>query len=85
MALLAFNPLPSLSSSSFLSCSASLPIVVLPISRLRVKAVGYHPSKCSIGAQFVPSKKRSVATVKASAESTDGEQQEMEEVICVLP
>ncbi|GMJ02385.1 hypothetical protein HRI_003907700 [Hibiscus trionum] len=75
MALLAFNPLPSLSSSPFPSCSTSLPILVLPISRLRVKAVDYHPSKCSIGAQFVPSKKRFVVTVKASAESTDGEQQ----------
>ncbi|GMI75810.1 hypothetical protein HRI_001250300 [Hibiscus trionum] len=79
MALLAFNPLPSLSSSPFSSCSASLPIVILPISRLRVKAVGYHPLKCSIGAQFVPRKKRSMVTMKTSAESTDGEQQEMEE------
>ncbi|GMI78017.1 hypothetical protein HRI_001471000 [Hibiscus trionum] len=84
MALLAFNPLPSLSSSLFPSCSASLPIVVLP-RKLRVKAVGYHPSKCSIGAQFVPSKKISVVTVKTFAESINGEQQEMEEVICVLP
>ncbi|KAK8594129.1 hypothetical protein V6N13_125938 [Hibiscus sabdariffa] len=75
MALLAFNPLPSLSSSPFPSFSPSLPIVVLPISRLGVKAVACHPSKCSIGAQFVLGKKRLTVTVKASAESTDGEQQ----------
>ncbi|XP_039055453.1 50S ribosomal protein 5 alpha, chloroplastic isoform X2 [Hibiscus syriacus] len=75
MALLACNPLPSLSSSPFPSCSTSLPIFVLPISRLRLKAVDYHPLKCSIGAQLVPNKKRSGMIVKASAESTDGEQQ----------
>ncbi|XP_039023086.1 50S ribosomal protein 5 alpha, chloroplastic-like [Hibiscus syriacus] len=75
MALRACNPLPSLSSSPFPSSSTSLPIAILPISRLWVKAVDYHPLKCSIGAQLVQNKKRSVMTVKASAESADDEQQ----------
>ncbi|PPD75490.1 hypothetical protein GOBAR_DD27585 [Gossypium barbadense] len=75
MALLTFNPLTCLSSSPVRSCSTSLPIVVLPISRLRVNRIDDHCSKCSIGTQFVPSKKRSVMTVKASSASTDGEEQ----------
>ncbi|MBA0734613.1 hypothetical protein Gogos_018513 [Gossypium gossypioides] len=75
MALLTLNPLTCLSSSPVRSCSTSLPIVVLPISRLRVNRIDDHCSKCSIGTQSVPSKKRSVMTVKASSASTDGEEQ----------
>ncbi|KAK9005755.1 hypothetical protein V6N11_043175 [Hibiscus sabdariffa] len=63
-------------SSLFFSHSLLLNVVAHRcFTRLRVKAVDPHPSKCSIGTQFAPSKKRSVMTVKASSESTDCEQQ----------
>ncbi|XP_022766564.1 50S ribosomal protein 5, chloroplastic-like [Durio zibethinus] len=73
MALLSFSPLSNISSSPVSSCLTSFPIAVLPISRLRVKAVDHHPSKCLIGTQFVPNKKRLAMTVKSA--STDGERQ----------
>ncbi|XVF07051.1 hypothetical protein REPUB_Repub06bG0103800 [Reevesia pubescens] len=72
MALLSFNPLHSLSSSSVSSCLTSLPIAVLPISRLWLNEIDRPPSKCLMGTQFVPNKKRLVVTVKASAANTDG-------------
>ncbi|XVF66121.1 hypothetical protein PTKIN_Ptkin10aG0009300 [Pterospermum kingtungense] len=79
MALLSFNPLPSL-SSPVSSCSTSLPIAGLPVPRLRLKSFDHlNPSKCSIGAQFVPNAKIMVMTVKASSASTDGEPQPPEE------
>ncbi|XWS57191.1 hypothetical protein CRYUN_Cryun09bG0152300 [Craigia yunnanensis] len=76
MALLSFNPLPCLSSSSPVSSfSTSLSIAALPMSRLRLKAIGKFSSKCLIGTQFVPNKKRFMMAVKASSASTDGEAQ----------
>ncbi|XWS58858.1 hypothetical protein CRYUN_Cryun08bG0070700 [Craigia yunnanensis] len=75
MALLSFNPLPSLFSSPDSSCSTSLPIAVLPVSRLRLKAIDHPPSECLTGTQFVSNRKRLVITVKASSASTDGEPQ----------
>ncbi|XVE95710.1 hypothetical protein REPUB_Repub02eG0122800 [Reevesia pubescens] len=74
MALLSFNQLAPLSS-----CSISLPIAVLPVSRLRLKAIDQPLSKFSIGTQFFPIEKRWVRTVKASSASTDGEAQVPEE------
>ncbi|XP_039055452.1 50S ribosomal protein 5 alpha, chloroplastic isoform X1 [Hibiscus syriacus] len=77
MALLACNPLPSLSSSPFPSCSTSLPIFVLPsmsaFSFHSVFSGNFHRTPLVI--DLVPNKKRSGMIVKASAESTDGEQQ----------
>ncbi|XVE90756.1 hypothetical protein DITRI_Ditri20bG0102800 [Diplodiscus trichospermus] len=75
MALLSFRPLPALSSSPVSSCSISLRIAVLPISRLPQKAIDHPPSKCLIGTQIAPNKKRLVMTVKASSASSDGEAQ----------
>ncbi|XVE60933.1 hypothetical protein DITRI_Ditri06bG0000700 [Diplodiscus trichospermus] len=71
MALLCFNPLPSLFSSR----STSLPISVSPVSRLRLKAIDHPPLKCVTVTLFVPNMKRMVMSVKASSESTDGEPQ----------
>ncbi|XP_022743519.1 50S ribosomal protein 5, chloroplastic-like [Durio zibethinus] len=75
MALLRFNPLPCTTSSSVSSCSKFFPIAVLPIYRMRLKAIDHPPSKCLIATQFVPNKKRLAMTVKASSASTDGEAQ----------
>ncbi|OMO72910.1 50S ribosomal protein 5, chloroplastic-like protein [Corchorus capsularis] len=83
MALLSFNPLPSLLSSPISSCSTSLPLAISPISWLRLKAIDNSRSKCLIGTRFIPNKKKSlVMTVKATA-SGEGEAQPPSEALPV--
>ncbi|KAL4324035.1 hypothetical protein GQ457_11G007100 [Hibiscus cannabinus] len=79
MALLSFNPLPFLSSTPAPPCSASLPIAVLPISRLRIKTIDHPHSKCLTATQFVPNIKRPARNVKASSASTDGGEAQLPE------
>ncbi|KAG4109672.1 hypothetical protein ERO13_D13G000700v2 [Gossypium hirsutum] len=79
MALLSFNPLHCLLSTPVSSCTTSLPIAVLPMSRLRLKLINHPQSKCSVGRQIVPNKKRLAMKVQASSASTDSEAQLPEE------
>ncbi|KAE8684775.1 Endonuclease/exonuclease/phosphatase family protein isoform 1 [Hibiscus syriacus] len=79
MALLRFNPLPSVSSTPAPPCATSLPIAVLPIPRSRLKTIDHPHSKCLTGTQFVPNMKKSARNLKASYAITDGGEAQLPE------